>query len=274
MVEHLSYSSISTYLLCPRAWRYRYIERVKVPTAPALVFGSAVHTAIEDYIRARVDPELSEERDVPISDRFAASWKIRVETEREIAWDSKNSADSMAKLGATMCGGPIEVTGGGPKRGLRNLSVFLNDLKPLIVDDQPVVEKRVEFTVPGVPIPIIGYIDMIASDGVPIDFKTAGRAWYSKKAHSELQPAFYLLALMQEGYTANPDGRFRYIIVTKTKKTKVQVIDTKRTVEQLFWLMELIRETWQAIEAGVFPPNPLGWKCPGYCEYSGMCLGE
>jgi CRISPR/Cas system-associated exonuclease Cas4 (RecB family) len=269
MIKHLSYSSISTYLLCPRAWRFRYLNKVQTPTAPALVFGSAVHGAIEDYLRAQAEQSNAK---VPVSDHFVDNWSVQLERDQVINW-GKDSAEKMAALGATMCGGPVEVTGAGPSQKLRNLSIFLNDLHPLIVDDAPVIEKRVEFTVPGVPVPIVGYIDMVASDGVPVDFKTASRAWYSKKAHTELQPAFYLLALLQDGYQSNPDGRFRYIVLTKTKKPKVQIIDTKRTVGQLFWLMDLIRETWEAISAGVFPPNPLTWKCPKYCEFSEMCLG-
>lgn len=42
MVDYLSYSSVSTYLLCPKSWQFRYIDKVSVPTSPNLIFGSAV----------------------------------------------------------------------------------------------------------------------------------------------------------------------------------------------------------------------------------------
>ena len=50
MIEHLSYSSISSYLLCGRSWRFKYID--KVPTLPtsSLILGSAVHDTIEKFV--------------------------------------------------------------------------------------------------------------------------------------------------------------------------------------------------------------------------------
>ena len=50
-LDHLSYSSISTWLMCPRSWKYRYLDRVPVPTSPALMFGSAFHNTVEEYLR-------------------------------------------------------------------------------------------------------------------------------------------------------------------------------------------------------------------------------
>jgi len=108
---------------------------------------------------------------------------------------------------------------------------------------------------------------------VPIDIKTAGRAWSRGKEHSELQPTFYLLALNQAGYEI-PEWKFRYYVLTKTKAPKLQVLETSRTVDELFWTMGLIAEVWQAIEAGHYHPNPTGWKCnPKYCDYYEFCRG-
>jgi hypothetical protein len=49
-LDHLSYSSISAYLYCARAWQLHYIEGIKTPTSPELVFGSAWHNTIESFI--------------------------------------------------------------------------------------------------------------------------------------------------------------------------------------------------------------------------------
>jgi len=93
-----------------------------------------------------------------------------------------------------------------------------------------------------------------------------------------MQPTFYLAALSQDDYPLVKDGDgaylFRYYVFVKTKKPKVQIWETTRTVSDLFWLFGLIREVWHGIEAGVFPPNPETWKCsPRYCEYWGICRG-
>lgn len=237
-----------------------------MPKSSNLIFGSAFHDAVEEYIRDNDKPR-------PVSDIFEDTWQKQLEENQSISWYKKDTAESLEALGAKMAGDEIQVTGGGPNRKARNLSVFLNDVLPMIDDRGPVVERRVELQVPGVPVPIIGYIDMIASDGVPVDFKTAARKWYADKAHSELQPAFYLASLLQSG-TPSPDGRFRYIVFTKTKSPVVQIIETKRTVAQLFWTMDLAREVWEAIQAGAFPPQPMLWKhSPDYCEYWDICQG-
>ena len=153
--------------------------------------------------------------------------------------------------------GVLDVTGGGPGWKADSLDVFLDGIDPQVVDGRPTIEKRITLQVPGVEVPIIGYIDLITEDGVPCDIKTASRAWYAKKAHDEMQPDFYLAALTQIGETP-PDFRFRYYVFTKTKKPKVQILETKRTPAQLFWMLDMVREVWTGIQAGVFPPTGPG----------------
>lgn len=275
MIEHLSYSSVNLYLTCARAWRFRYIDKVKTPIAVALPFGSAFHDAIENYIRTNNVQKLKAGGTTPpVSSWFSKCWQSQVEREQDIDF-GKESFESMADLGQRMLGNEIDVTGGGPNRKCQNASVFLNDIVPMTDEHGPIIEKKITLRVPGVEVPIIGYIDLITSDGVPCDFKTSGRAWYAAKAHSELQPSFYLTALTQLGQVRS-DFKFRYYIFTKTKKPKIQIIETKRTLGQLFWLMDLIGEVWQGIQAGVFPPTgPGSWKCGmKYCEFWPMCRGK
>ena len=160
-------------------------------------------------------------------------------------------------------------------------AALVDALRPLSDDAGPIIEKYITLTVPGVPVPIIGYIDMIESDGIPCDFKTSSKSWNQDQANSEMQPTFYLAALNQAGYLPQfvaPDYSkvfaFRHYVFVKTKKPRVQIWESTRTVADLFWLFGLIRDVWSGIEAGVFPPNPTGWKCsPKYCEYWGICRG-
>jgi hypothetical protein len=48
-IEHLSYSSIYLFDLCPRCWYLKYIEKYQLPGSDAMELGSNVHTAIEMY---------------------------------------------------------------------------------------------------------------------------------------------------------------------------------------------------------------------------------
>lgn len=141
-------------------------------------------------------------------------------------------------------------------------------------DDSAAIETKVELMVPGVPIPIVGYIDIITADGVPGDFKTSARAWSADKAAGEMQPLFYLAALNQAGIPT-PDWRFRHYVFTKTKTPTFTVHEHTHNPAQLMWLFKMIKSVWDGIEAGVFPLNPGGWKCqPAYCEFWALCRGK
>jgi len=261
-VDRLSYSSINTYLLCPKSWEFRYILKPRVPVAVALPFGSAIHEAIQTYVAAKAEGHEVK----PLIDLWPDCWQGAVNERRNkdnIKWDRPFSY--YTDLGDKMLSAP-------------NVVAAVEAIEPMVVlapAETAVIERKVEFRVPGVPIPVIGYIDMIAADGVPVDFKTASRKWSTGKEHGEIQPDFYLLGLNQENYDLNPGHKFRYYIFTKTKNPICQVLETSRYWGDLFFTMKLIKETWEAIQAGVFPPNPTGWKCSKkYCEYWELCRGK
>lgn len=271
MQDHLSHSSINTYLLCPRSWRMRYVDKVQTPSASALVFGGAFHDTVETALSAVAQGETSPLATSWLLKLWSEKWQAKIAKE-QVAWGDE-SPEELAALGARMLGNKLEVSGAGPNR-IETMPQFLSKIVPMMDDDKPAIERKIELRVPGVPVPVIGYIDIVCADGVPGDFKTASRAWYADKAHEEMQPVFYLAALAQMGMPV-PDGKFRYYIFTKAQKPKAQIIETKRTPSQLLWLFEVISETWQAIQASSFPPNPCTWKCsPAYCEYWQMCRGK
>ncbi len=262
-VKHLSHSSVNTYLMCPKSWQFRYIEKPRVKVAVALPFGTAIHKAIQTYIAAKV-----EGHDVkPLVDLWPDCWHGALHEPRNadnIKWD--RTYDHYTNLGASMLSAPDVVAA-------------IEGIEPLLVpipgEPLPYVEYRVEFRVPGVPVPVIGYIDMIEVDGVPVDFKTAARKWSKGKEHTEMQTDFYLLGLNYEGYDLNPNLQFRYYIFTKTKSPTCQILDTVRCWGDLLFTMQTIKEVWEAIQAGAFPPNPTTWKCgPKWCEYYPLCRGK
>jgi putative RecB family exonuclease len=251
-LNHLSYSSINSYLMCGRAWKYHYIDRIETLTAPALVFGSAFHAMAEKYVANGGNlPALWQE-----------SWAAQQERDSRIDW----GVESPEGLGDT------------GQRIAKSASVveLLDSLRAQYRGDDPrcALEKRVELRVPGVPVPVIGYIDIITADGVPGDFKTAARMWSNSQAADAMQSLFYLAALNQSGVEV-PDWAFRHYVFTKTTRPAAKMFEVKHKPSEIFWLFEMIQETWRGIDAGVFVPNPGTWKCsPKWCEYWGMCRGK
>ena len=138
------------------------------PTATALVFGSAFHATIEEAIKVMADG-----KDVDLPMLWATKWDQKVAQEGAIDWGDETPAD-LHELGTRMLG-KLDVSGSGANRK-EMASEFLSKIVPLMNNGKPAIERKISLSVPGVPIPVIGYIDIITADGVPSDFKTASRA--------------------------------------------------------------------------------------------------
>ncbi len=266
-VEHLSYSSASSYAMCPSSWRKKYVEKLSVHTSANLLFGKAFHSTVEHDVKSRCIGTGMQDL-VEVWDR---EWKKEVAMAGAVDWGTK-SEDVFYGDGVRMFSSK-DVT-----QAVRQLDAVM--MHPLIVGQDrmsmpaPSVELKFEFLIDKVSVPIIGYIDIIGVDGVPVDLKTSSQSWNETKAAAEVQPAMYLAALNQCGYVQH-NGRFRYVIFVKTKTPKVQVIDITCSPESIQWAMTMMRDVWKGIRHGVFPCNPTGWKCSqAYCEYWAGCRGS
>jgi hypothetical protein len=251
-VNNLSHSSVALYNQCGRAWAYRYVDKIRPPRSAALVFGSAVHTTIERAMRAWA---LGGEAQLP--PLWLETWDEAMGAE-EIAW-GKETADSLAHGGLNIF-------------AARATERMLRKVIPMVIDGEPVIEKKVELRVPGVPVPIVGYIDVICADGVPVDFKTSNKPWNVPRAIADVQPAIYLAALRQERWPGNEELRFRHLVLVKRKKPVLQLLETRRLPEDLFAAMRVVRAAWAGIERGEFGANVFSEMCrPARCGYWSVC---
>ena len=248
-LEHLSYSSISLWLSCGRAFSYRYIEHVQVPTAPELILGSAVHDAVEHLLTGASD----------VTSAWSEAW-ARHAGEEQIAWGD-DTPETYYNSGLALLSSA-------------DVQKALANIVPAQDEQGPCIERRVALTVPTVPIPVIGYIDIITQDGVPADFKTSARSWTAEKAQNELQSLYYLAALNQMGREM-PELKFRHYVLVKTKTPQFQSLEHFHRPSELFWLFELIQRAWKGISHDVFPYNPTSWRCsPAFCDYWELCRGR
>jgi putative RecB family exonuclease len=248
-LDHLSYSSISAYLDCPENWRRKYIAKEPTQSSPALAFGSAFHGTIEKFVTA---PEAD------IIETWNQQWSKAIEGQ-PIFW-GLDTPEAIYNDGVRMFSN----------------ATLLSELKKIApgIDDQGhKIERRVELRVPGVPIPIIGYIDIILADGTPADFKTSAKSWTDDKAQESLQSLFYLAAMNQMGIPVN--WKFKHIVFVKTKEPKVQMLEHSHKPGELFFLFDLISRVWRGIEHEVYPMNPGTWKCSEkYCDFWSGCRGK
>ena len=249
-INHLSYSSISAYLACGAAWKYKYLDGLKTSTTPELIFGSAWHNTIESFIGSDHQADLLA--------TWSENWARQAN--QEVDWGT-DTPEHFCNEGVRLLSSP-EI-----QKGLLAIRASRDA-------EGPRIERKVELHVPGVPLPVIGYIDIITADGIPGGFKTSKSSWSLDKALGETQPLFYLAALNQAG-GQTPGWRFRHFIFVKTKESKFQAIEHIHNPGQLFWVFSMIQKIWNGISCGVFPENPTGWKCSAlYCDFWKICRGK
>lgn len=251
-IDHLSYSSISAYVSCGMYWKLKYVDKLPAPTSPALLFGSATHGAVEAYL-------LKGNFASDLVDEFRKSWAEQLEKNPNVSW-GMDTPEAMENDGIRILQHPDVVAG-------------INAIAP--GDGVGLkIETKVEIRVPGVPIPLVGYIDIITKDGIPGDFKTSGTKWSPEKALNEIQPLVYLAALNQLD-PKHTQWNFRHYVIVKTKTPQFQAIEHTHNPAQLMWLFKMIKNAWDAINAGAFVENPTSWKCSAaYCEYYNQCRGK
>lgn len=257
MIEYLSYSSINLYTTCAESWRRKYLAKEKTQSSPALIFGSTFHSTIEQRLAARAQNRPL----VAIGESWSENWRAKMAKEGETVDWGMDDPNTHHDDGLRIVTAPQVVK-------------FIDDIHPLIDESGVFMERKITLTVPGVPVPIIGYIDIMTRDGVPGDFKTAAAMWTMEKAKAEIQPLFYLAALQQAGRSV-PNLTFRHYVVTKASKPRCEIFEQRRTWDEIFWLFDMIRGAWNGIEKEVFTMNPGAWLCsPKFCSFYSQCRGK
>jgi PD-(D/E)XK nuclease superfamily protein len=260
-LDHWSPSSLAMLQRCPRAWQQRYVHGRKERPAEAPVIGSAVHTAIEQNFRQKIESH----EDLPPIDLLDSYQEeifprtILEEQERagvEILWDT--SPDKARSRGRVM------------------LSEYHGEVAPRIQPEA--VELRVETNL-GLPVPVVGRFDVRRSNSV-IDVKTGKQATSKPKESWRIQAAVY-------GHAENKPVEFHSLAATP-KTGKVTITTPRESEEMLVHptlaeRLEIIRSIKALSDLACFFMAKYGpdvdwptlgtlhsWAC-GYCGYIKDC---
>jgi CRISPR/Cas system-associated exonuclease Cas4 (RecB family) len=150
-LAHLSASSFKMLVRCPEQWRQRYLLGKKAPPALALLAGGADHAAIQLSMEQKVDSFA----DLPlptVKERFVEELESRVENAGGIGEvEIRGASDRPAKM---------REYDTERKVGPEVVAAYHTKVSPTL---QPVaVEQSFSIDIPGVPVPVIGYIDLVA----------------------------------------------------------------------------------------------------------------
>ncbi len=257
--RHVSYSQLSTYLMCPLKYKFAYVDCLEPEFTPsALTFGGTIHEAIGCFYRTiqktQTKPDLDE-----ILQIFKNEWFLRLDIDKKVKFDEDETDQSLYQL------------------GLKMLETFYKNAvvgQPICIEQEFRLQKMDKQNGELLPIPLFGRIDLIERDMngriVVVDFKTASKKYAPSKADEDLQLTIYTCALSRSSLV-NGDKTFlaRFDVITKTKKPELVSYPTMRIESDHNRMMKLAKKIIDAIEAGIFYPNT-GWQCSS-CQHSQSC---
>ena len=245
---HLSFTQINMFLRCGRQYEYRYVQGIKRPPSGALILGKSWHMAVEHNYKQKIQTE----QDLPledVQDCFSDAFDQAFTEEVEL-----NEGENPSQLKDT----GILVTATHHK-------IIAPTVQPAEVEKEFNLSLGEEF-----PFFIKGFWDVIDKNGITADNKSYSKSPAQSDVDKDLQLTLYSTAYRAIYQKIEPELRLDCIIKTKTPKA-VQISST-RTNEDCKWFLGLVEKVAQAIESGIFYPNPNHYLCsPKWCGYYSRC---
>ncbi len=252
--SYLSYSAVSSYQRCPLQFYFRYVVGLEPQfKSSSLVFGGAVHAAIEVYFR-----RLFEGADAPSHDELLAvydeAWKA--ESNIPIRYGKCEDAESLRDLAARMLAtfqASDLATADGELLGVEE------ELRAPIIDDCP---------------DILGRIDLIAVTPKTLrvtDFKTSRGPWGDSKIWENTpQQLLYSELIQPLAEACDRPVEIRWVVLTKTKEPAIHCHTLVPDPREVARTKAVVCSVWRAIVAGSFYPSPSAMNC-STCPFQKAC---
>jgi putative RecB family exonuclease len=250
MMDHISASQITLYILCSLKYKFQYIDKIPRPfKSSGLAFGSVMHSAIEWLHKQRIKGRqvlLEKLHKIFESDWFAQ----KVDT--KIQFKEDEDEVKLLLAGKEMLG----LYFNSPSNEIVSAEVPFHDL-PLI---NPSTGEELE-------IPLEGFIDLIEKGDIVTEFKTSARSMDPESLNDHLQLSVYGYAY-RTLFGREPKV-LKIINFVKTKTPKMVPIETSREKRDYERLFNIAKQVLLGTEAGVFFPRT-SFMCKD-CEYEDLC---
>jgi putative RecB family exonuclease len=250
--DYISWSALSTFRACPLKYKFRYIDGLpEESVSSALVFGTGIHTAVEQHYQAILSGDPTPDLDALLF-AYRSAWLPH--DPDAIQFGSTETRASLDALAAKM------------------LTAFLNSPAASVQGTVLGVEEEIRgMLVENVP-DLYGRVDLLTehSDSLVItDIKTSRGKWSTEQVEDSGQQLLLYSHLASE-IAPGKKIATRFLVLTKTKdpvvEEHVREVDTaaaKRTLAS-------VERVWRAIESGVFYPAPSAVTCSS-CGYRAAC---
>lgn len=240
------------FLRCPAQYEFRYMKGIKIPPVGAIIQGKAYHEAIGiDLLYKKTQGNLLAESQV--ADAFSTSFdiqlRLKVSNDEEDKWEFDDidwRDDDPGKV---------------KDQGIILARLYHNKIAQSI---EPLeVEERKQTDIAGIPFVFIA--DVVEEKRI-IDHKVKGRRFSEDELKKDLQATAYSLIY-------NRPLEFHQAL--KLKQPVIDIAQTSRTDSDYQFFKDLVLRVKQAIDTGIFYPNPTGWACSEqWCGYYKLCRGK
>jgi putative RecB family exonuclease len=250
--DYISWSALSTFRQCPLKYKFRYIDGLpEESVSSALVFGSGVHTAVEQHFQSLLSGD-----DQPDVDRLMFAYRS--------AW-LPHDPDAI-QFGSTETRASLDAL------AARMLTAFLNSPAASVQGRVLGVEEQIRgMLVKGMP-DLFGRVDLLTEDSdslVITDIKTSRGKWSAEQVEDSGEQLLLYSHLASE---ISPGKKIatRFLVLTKTKEPVIE--EHVREVEPAAVKRTLagVERVWRAVESAVFYPAPSTVACAG-CGYRSAC---
>jgi putative RecB family exonuclease len=252
--DYISWSALSTFRTCPLKYKYRYIDGLpEESVSSALVFGTGIHTAIEQHFQAVLSGDPKPDLDALLF-AYRSAW-LPHEPDA-ISFGSKETRESLDDLASRM------------------LTAFLNSPAASVQGRVLGVEEEIRgMLVEGVP-DLLGRIDLLTEDDDTLtitDIKTSRGKWSQEQVEDSGEQLLLYSHLASE---ISPGKKLatRFLILTKTKETQIDEHVREVNPAAVKRTLAGVERVWRAISAGNFYPAPSVVGCAG-CGYRAACRG-
>ena len=250
--DYVSWSAISTFRTCPLKYKFRYVDGLpEESVSSALVFGTGIHSAVEQHFQAILSGEERPDID-QLMFAYRSAWLPH--DPDAISFGSTETRASLDALASKM------------------LTAFLSSPTASVQGRVLGVEEEIRGTVvEGVP-DLFGRVDLVTEDSdslVITDIKTSRGKWSQEQVEDSGEQLLLYSHLASE---ISPGKKIstRFLVLTKTKEPVIE--EHTREVEPVAVKRTLagVERVWRAIESGVFYPAPSTISCSS-CGYRAAC---
>ena len=248
--DYLSPSSVKSYLSCSLRFFFERVAQIRKPTTVALHAGKAIHATLQSFNLARWRGKDSSE--AVMEKTFSAHFLELEKTEGPVDYDDE------ARQKVRSC-------------AWNTVKAYMDSDE--VSSQMPLgVEVGLSATIPGLPVPVRGVIDLVQHDLTAVDYKSAAAkpdAGHAAFDH-ELQLVTY--QMMIEEATGDTPPSLDLIYLVKTKTPQVIRVKTPPANEQRKQrITDLYRIAYEGITTERFHPQP-GMQC-SWCQYRKECSG-